>query len=46
MIINILDKDTFLSNNAWSIQFFLPKEELIISDDYRFVVSERDTHLL
>ena len=37
MIINILDKDTFLSNNAWSIQFFLPKEELIISDDYRFV---------
>ncbi len=49
MIINILDKNTFLSNNAWSIQFFLPKEELSISDDYRFVqlkdiVSERKGH--
>lgn len=49
MIINILDKNTFLSNNAWSIQFFLPKEELNISDKYRFVrlkdiVTERKGH--
>lgn len=49
MIINILDKNTFFSNNAWSIQFFLPKKELNISDNYKFVklkdiVTERKGH--
>lgn len=46
MVVNIVDSETFLLNKAWSIQFFLPQEELNISEDYimvkmRDIVQER-----
>lgn len=37
MVVNVVDNETFLLNNAWSIQFFLPQEELNISEDYIMV---------
>ena len=46
MITNIISRDDLFIKNVWSVQFFLPKEELLTNDEFKLVkletlVSER-----